>query len=985
MGVNMNLNVWRKSTVLIGVMALLVGLLVPGAQAQGPDCGPIVRNADIVRGMTGQGLTVVQGTAPHSFDVEVLGVLTNGVGVGRDMIIVEVSAPFLDDVGGIWQGMSGSPVYVDGRLLGAVAYGLSFASSAIGGLTPAEDMVDLVALRDANPSFAAAEPAAEATATGELAREIQRRIGGDGASFAQSGVTLRRLSVPLSVSGLSATRLDVLQDAATSAGLAVTAHSGSSAAFQQVPTTTQVPTPGQNLAVAASFGDVTFAAVGTATLVCDGRLIGFGHPFRASGDTIAGAATADAITIVPDDTFAPFKLANIQSLFGTIDQDRFAGVRSTNGVFPTAVPVRSTVTDEDTGRTRDGRTDVVAPDAIADLSAFHLLGNIDTVIDRIGEGGSAIGYTVRGRGSDSGAFTLRRDNVFVSPFDIAFESIFELLSHVATLSQFPAEDVTIDRIDIIADVEQDLEAYRIEDVRIAVDGEPAQAVEGLELFVRPGSVIDIEVDLTDPADGATTSVSLQAIVPEDAFGFGFLEITGGGGGFFDECFFDPAACVGAEAATVQDLVDTLAAEPRNDEVTASLALPTGSGGDPFPGPTPTEEPVPFSDDDPAGPSSTAGSAGATSRSGAAGSARYAQQEGPVIDRQRVDRFVSGGRGFGVFVDGASCPGCPPAFIRFAGDERIGTAAAIAGGVFGFSDTVVIAPAGDYPAALIAGPLAAAEFAPVLLSDDQTLSAVTATAIRQLGATRAILVAPDGQLTGSIEDDLQAAGVTTVDRIGGADRYEVAGAVAAQMGGTRAWLVEGENDDPARGWPDAMSAATIAGYEGVPILLTRAGDLPAATAATLTDQDISDISIAGGTTAVSQAVADEVVTLGITIERIAGASRDETAYLLAQRAIELGAFPGTTWLVTANNFPDALAAAPAVVATGGVMIMGDGTDIYRTPGAVRHLTDIQSTGPVIAFVGGFSALSPQVEDQVFDILVGGGEPPVGEESPFGPAG
>ena len=100
--------------------------------------------------MTGQGLTVVRGATPQPFAVEVLGVLEDGIGAGRDMIIIEVSdlpgREVISAGGGIWAGMSGSPVYINGQLLGAVAYGFSAAPSPIGGVTPAADMLDLLDL-----------------------------------------------------------------------------------------------------------------------------------------------------------------------------------------------------------------------------------------------------------------------------------------------------------------------------------------------------------------------------------------------------------------------------------------------------------------------------------------------------------------------------------------------------------------------------------------------------------------------------------------------------------------------------------------------------------------------------------------------------------------------------------------------------------------------------------------------------------------------
>src|SRR5262245_66372500 len=97
--------------------------------------------ADLVPGMVANGLTVEKGNTADPFTATVVGVIKDGIASGLDMIIVETDSPAITRTGGIWAGMSGSPVYAaDGRLIGAVAYSLSFGPSPIAGVTPAADM-----------------------------------------------------------------------------------------------------------------------------------------------------------------------------------------------------------------------------------------------------------------------------------------------------------------------------------------------------------------------------------------------------------------------------------------------------------------------------------------------------------------------------------------------------------------------------------------------------------------------------------------------------------------------------------------------------------------------------------------------------------------------------------------------------------------------------------------------------------------------------
>ena len=97
---------------------------------------------DVQPGMTGYAKTVTQGTTMETFPVEILGVMKNS-GPSGDLVLARFSGPLIERTGGIAQGMSGSPVYINGKLLGAVAYGWSFTNSKVGMITPIEDMVKL--------------------------------------------------------------------------------------------------------------------------------------------------------------------------------------------------------------------------------------------------------------------------------------------------------------------------------------------------------------------------------------------------------------------------------------------------------------------------------------------------------------------------------------------------------------------------------------------------------------------------------------------------------------------------------------------------------------------------------------------------------------------------------------------------------------------------------------------------------------------------
>ena len=135
----------RRSILAAGFTAALLTptVIVPGSAGAVPvatDCPTALPTVEAVAGMVGTGYTVERGNTAEAFTANVLGRISNGVAPGIDMIMAELSSPALDRAGGVWAGMSGSPVYAeDGRLMGAVAYGLAW-NSKIAGITPAESM-----------------------------------------------------------------------------------------------------------------------------------------------------------------------------------------------------------------------------------------------------------------------------------------------------------------------------------------------------------------------------------------------------------------------------------------------------------------------------------------------------------------------------------------------------------------------------------------------------------------------------------------------------------------------------------------------------------------------------------------------------------------------------------------------------------------------------------------------------------------------------
>jgi len=266
----------------------------------------------------------------------------------------------------------------DGRLIGAIAYGLSFTSSPIAGVTPAADMLALLA----RPSAAAGLSPAEEVGIPSALR--QQLVATGAASAAEVADGMQRLPLPLGISGVSRGHLDEVTNRLQKNAPETRVYAAGAAAIGAQAAPAEI-FPGSNFAAAISSGDLTAVGIGTTTAVCDDLALAFGHPFLFNGTSSMGVHTASAVYVQPDLIGAPFKVANPGGVVGFLDQDRLAGIRGRFDRVPPPLPIDSTVTSTDPGgASRTATTQVNLPDFLPDIAFAHLLNNLDRVADRIG-------------------------------------------------------------------------------------------------------------------------------------------------------------------------------------------------------------------------------------------------------------------------------------------------------------------------------------------------------------------------------------------------------------------------------------------------------------------------------------------------------------------------------------------------------------------------------------------------------------------------
>jgi hypothetical protein len=305
---------------------LAAALLLAARAAAQPADAPVMPLDELRPGMKGEVWTVFRGTASESFAVVVTGVLRNALGPGKSMILCELTDPRVQSMGAV-AGMSGSPLYIDGRIAGVLSYQIQrFETVRYAGFTPIADMLEVSALPAALPAPASTLP-------------IPVKSGRDGraAPRAAGGGDFQPFRPVFALGGVAPSVLEIMAPHFEAIGLNAVALGGTLAPAAG-PVRPAELRPGGVVAAALAVGDITLAAGGTVSHVQDGRVLAFGHPLMTLGATEVPMAEAEIVTILPS-SLNSVKVSNTGRVIGTFSQDRLSGVYGEIGREPTLVPV----------------------------------------------------------------------------------------------------------------------------------------------------------------------------------------------------------------------------------------------------------------------------------------------------------------------------------------------------------------------------------------------------------------------------------------------------------------------------------------------------------------------------------------------------------------------------------------------------------------------------------------------------------------------
>jgi len=459
----------RKAALLTLLAASLAWPTARSSMAASARPLPAVFPVDSLKaGMTGYGLTVFQGTKIDTFQVTILGVL-RGYRPGANLILARTAGHDLERTG-IIAGMSGSPVYIHGKLLGAIAYAWAFNKDPVGGITPVEEMMSLFPPDGTPPPD-----------------DVDRRIGiadfgtdGDAKDVPAPGTNplddptgVRAIATPLTLSGFTPEAVDFLQPWLEKRGFVVSPGGG----FEPGVVCDSL-VPGSAVGVELIRGDWSAAAIGTLTYRDGNRLLAFGHPFVAMGWVRFPLTAATIHTIFASQQIST-KVGSPSTTCGTLVADRSIGVSGELGAPPAMIPVHVAI--QGSGK-RDKRYNF---EVVRNrLLTPSLVGSavVNSISEALNDAGFAtIDYDLTFY-MNAGARTVRKGNVFLtqSPITGVGEEVSQSLQLLMS-DHFRPSTLDSARIDIRSTV--GLEAARISDVRVR----PASAA--------PGDSVEVEITL----------------------------------------------------------------------------------------------------------------------------------------------------------------------------------------------------------------------------------------------------------------------------------------------------------------------------------------------------------------------------------------------------------------------------------------------------------------------------------------------------------
>lgn len=439
---------------------------------------------DLKPGMLATGRTVFSGNHVEDFQVEILGVLEN-VGPKQSLILARLSGGPLEKTG-VLQGMSGSPVYIGGKLVGAVAMAFPFSKEPIAGIRPIEDMVRV--------SSASSEPLRRAKAT--LDRTNLTAMLPKPEEALSGEMRMVDIATPVWFGGFTRATLEQFGPQLRALGLEPRQGVSSGGRLEPRMGNRSALQPGSMISVALMSGDLNIAADGTLTYIDQDKIYAFGHRFLAIGPTDLPFARSEVLTLLPN-LASSFKISSAKEWMGTISQDRSSAIAGELGKQARMVPVSISISRA--GRKIEGYEMQMANDRF--LAPFLTQIAVYSAIDSTERALGVASYAVRGQiDFQGGAPPLKLNNMYAGDANIAMQVSLSAAIPLAYVLQSEFSSLVVKKVALDIDSFDEKKQFQIDQVMVS----PHE--------VRPGEKVQLTAVLVGD-NGAEVSRSVNYTVP----------------------------------------------------------------------------------------------------------------------------------------------------------------------------------------------------------------------------------------------------------------------------------------------------------------------------------------------------------------------------------------------------------------------------------------------------------------------------------------
>jgi len=515
----------NRFTPILSALLIALASVVALAQAPQPKTPGLFPLEDLRPGMKGTARTVFSGSEAEEFGVEILGVLPGFPGPRQSAIIARLTGANVEKTG-VFAGMSGSPVYIDGKIVGAIAFSFPFSKDPIAGITPIKQMIDLFNkgsenIRPKEPRVVSFSQLAGTDWKPNLPKPAVSSVSLIAPVSAGSplmpliGQQMTPIATPLVFSGISQEALSAFAPQLAASGLLPVSGVGGSAAITPLAEVNgNTFPPGSSISVQLVRGDYSLAAAGTVTLRDEDRIYAFGHPFLSLGASDMPMTEASVVTVISNMNNS-FKLAVPGKMVGSISQDRASGIFGLLRQAPKMIPVKVTL------HTSRDRSETYSYEMANDSFLTPLLLNI-TLFNTITSSERAIGdstISVKGEIKVKGQDPIQIDRRF-SANNSPILAASSIAAPISTLLTSGFDDVQLDGITLDIDSTETRYLGTLE--RITLD----------RTEVRRGEKIEVQAYVRTES-GKQFVQRIPVEIPADA-GLGQLLVFVGDGGALQE-------------------------------------------------------------------------------------------------------------------------------------------------------------------------------------------------------------------------------------------------------------------------------------------------------------------------------------------------------------------------------------------------------------------------------------------------------------------